>query len=193
MTDIRKIVSSYSEEDLGETILDISPVDDNLSNWIATIMGPPGTVYQGIKLRVMFEATSEGRIHNVRFYPPLYHPNVDSDSGNICYSVDYDHNMQSYDPIIFLKGLIGLLENPGWDDPEDSATVAIHELYPHLERTAVLISQNLLKTELNLSDIIYDLNEAWIMHKFKSIVVPDEYKLDLNKEDPTSGQYKTKD
>ncbi|KAB5595759.1 Ubiquitin-conjugating enzyme E2 C [Ceratobasidium theobromae] len=64
--------------------------DSNMFEWIGTIEGPPGSVYERLtfKITLSFPPTYPYTPPNVRFDPetPCYHPNVDM-QGGICLDI----------------------------------------------------------------------------------------------------------
>ena len=72
----------------GDSSLSAFPVGDNLFNWVATITGAKGTVYEGLmyKLTLSFPGRYPYIPPVVKFQTQIYHPNVD-EQGNICLDI----------------------------------------------------------------------------------------------------------
>lgn len=64
------------------------PDGDNLFEWLATIEGSPGTVYEGLtyKLNMKFPADYPFSAPTITFTTACFHPNVDQ-FGNICLDI----------------------------------------------------------------------------------------------------------
>ncbi|KAJ3332921.1 Ubiquitin-conjugating enzyme E2 C [Blyttiomyces sp. JEL0837] len=87
------------------------PDSDNILNWIGTIHGPPGTVYEGLrfKLSMRFPINYPYAAPTIKFDTPCYHPNVDV-AGNICLDILKEkwsavYNVQTV--LLSLQSLLG--------------------------------------------------------------------------------------
>jgi len=94
------------------------PEADNLLNWVGTITGAPGTVYDGLtfKLSMKFPANYPYAAPTIRFETPCYHPNVDT-AGNICLDILKDKWSAVYNVQTILLSLQSLLGEPNNDSP----------------------------------------------------------------------------
>ncbi|RKO87196.1 ubiquitin-conjugating enzyme X [Blyttiomyces helicus] len=97
------------------------PDSDNLLNWSATISGPAGTVYEGLKYRLSmkFPADYPYSSPTVRFETTCFHPNVDM-NGNICLDILKEKWSPVYNVQSVLISLQSLLGEPNNDSPLNS-------------------------------------------------------------------------
>lgn len=72
----------------GDAGISAFPEGDNIFNWVGTIKGSVGTVYEGLnyKLSLKFPTDYPFKAPMVRFETPCFHPNVDQ-YGNICLDI----------------------------------------------------------------------------------------------------------
>lgn len=117
------------------------PKGDNLFEWVATIKGVPGTVYDGLKykLSMSFPPEYPYSAPTVRFITPCFHPNVDQ-FGAICIDILKEKWSAAYSVMSVLLSLQTLLGDPNnnsplntqaaemWDNQEEFKTV-LHAKY----------------------------------------------------------------
>eukprot|EP01113_Clastostelium_recurvatum_P038064 TRINITY_DN5636_c0_g1_i2.p1 TRINITY_DN5636_c0_g1~~TRINITY_DN5636_c0_g1_i2.p1 ORF type:complete len:195 (-),score=56.37 TRINITY_DN5636_c0_g1_i2:44-583(-) len=98
------------------------PDGDNLLNWVGTISGPIGTVYEGLtyKLSLSFPTGYPYTAPTVKFTTPCYHPNVDQ-FGNICLDILKDKWSAVYNVRTLLLSIQSLLGEPNNDSPLNGA------------------------------------------------------------------------
>jgi ubiquitin-conjugating enzyme E2 C len=67
----------------------IIPDESNFFEWIVTIMGPPDSVYDGIryKLSISFPDNYPFKPPTIKFITPIYHANVMLTTGEICLDI----------------------------------------------------------------------------------------------------------
>ncbi|EJT98515.1 ubiquitin-conjugating enzyme E2, partial [Dacryopinax primogenitus] len=92
--------------------------DANLFDWIGTIEGVPGTVYENLKYKISIHFPSNYPFIApiIRFETPCYHPNVDL-HGNICLDILKDKWSAVYSVTTILLSLQSLLGEPNNDSP----------------------------------------------------------------------------
>ncbi|ESO91096.1 hypothetical protein LOTGIDRAFT_163624 [Lottia gigantea] len=102
----------------GDPGISAFPDGDNLFRWIGTIQGGQGTVYEGLKYKMVFEFPSgyPYQAPTVKFDSPCYHPNVDS-HGNICLDILKEKWSALYDVRTVLLSVQSLLGEPNIDSP----------------------------------------------------------------------------
>jgi len=93
-------------------------VNDDLYHWIATIIGPEDSPYEGgvFSLDITFPQTYPFKPPKIRFTTKIYHPNI-SVSGFIC----VDILKTDWSPVLtiskVLLSICSLLNDPNPDDP----------------------------------------------------------------------------
>ena len=86
------------------------PEGDNLFEWVGTIKGASGTVYEGLsyKLNLKFHHDYPFSAPTVKFTTPCFHPNVDQ-FGNICLDILKEKWSAAYSIRTILISLASLL------------------------------------------------------------------------------------
>jgi|EP00942_MAST-04A_sp_MAST-4A-sp1_P005394 ubiquitin-conjugating enzyme E2 C len=94
------------------------PQGDNLFEWVGTIVGANGTVYEGLtyKLSLKFPADYPYSAPTIKFTTPCFHPNVDQ-YGNICLDILKEKWSAAYSVSTILVSLRSLLGEPNNDSP----------------------------------------------------------------------------
>ncbi|TPX32753.1 hypothetical protein SmJEL517_g04257 [Synchytrium microbalum] len=102
------------------------PDSDSLLTWAATIVGPQGTVYEGLsyKLSMKFPHNYPMAAPTVKFETPMYHPNVDM-SGNICLDILKEHWSAIYNVQTVLISIQSLFAEPNNDSPLNSQAATL--------------------------------------------------------------------
>ncbi|KAL9251816.1 Constitutive photomorphogenesis protein 10-like protein [Drosera capensis] len=102
------------------------PIGDNLYHWIATIIGPPGTPYEGgiFFLDIMFPADYPFKPPTVVFKTRIYHCNVDP-NGKVSLEILKDGWSPTLTISKVLLAIRSLLLSP---DPYSAVTPAIAHL-----------------------------------------------------------------
>jgi len=105
----------------GDKGISAFPDGDNLFQWIGTIHGATGTVYEGLKYKLSLEFPS-GYPYvppSVKFVTHCFHPNVDT-QGYICLDILKEKWSALYDVRTVLISIQSLLGEPNNDSPLNS-------------------------------------------------------------------------
>lgn len=94
------------------------PVNDDLFNWQATIIGPTGTPYSGgiFKLAISIPPDYPFKSPKIAFKTKIYHCNVNS-SGSICLDILKDNWSPALTISKALLSICSLLDEPNPSDP----------------------------------------------------------------------------
>ena len=94
------------------------PVGDNMLKWVATILGPTDTPYEGgvFKLNIHFSSEYPFRAPQIRFLTKIYHCNISS-SGAICLDILANQWSPALKMSKVLLSICSLLDEPNPDDP----------------------------------------------------------------------------
>ncbi|KAF7311664.1 Ubiquitin-conjugating enzyme E2-20 kDa [Mycena kentingensis (nom. inval.)] len=93
--------------------------DSNLFEWVGTLEGAPGTIYQDLKFRISisFGPNYPYGAPTIKFDTPCYHPNVDLATGAICLDILQDKWSAIYSVHTILLSLQSLLGEPNNSSP----------------------------------------------------------------------------
>ena len=94
------------------------PLNDNIFEWEATIMGPNNSPYKGglFFLRINFPKDYPFKPPKVRFKTKVYHPNINN-SGEICLDILKNQWSPALTTSKVLLSVCSLLTDPNPDDP----------------------------------------------------------------------------
>merc|ERR1712080_245891 len=94
------------------------PKGDNLFEWVSTILGPPGSVYEGgvFFLDIHFSPEYPFKPPKVAFRTRIYHCNINS-QGVICLDILKDNWSPALTISKVLLSICSLLTDPNPDDP----------------------------------------------------------------------------
>lgn len=120
------------------------PIDGNIKQWAATIMGPKDSPYEGgvFHLSISFPDNYPFQPPKIIFNTKVYHPNVSLRTGAIC----LDILKGAWSPALtiskVLLSICSLLTDPNPDDPLDASVARVYkeskELYEQNAREHTL-------------------------------------------------------
>ena len=92
--------------------------DDNINEWIATIIGPDDSPYAGgvFCLKITFPIEYPFKPPKCQFITKIYHPNISPD-GYICLDILKDQWSPALTASKVLLSISSLLDDPNPDDP----------------------------------------------------------------------------
>ena len=98
--------------------LSAGPINDNLFEWGAVILGPIGTPYEGgvFHLTISIPTKYPFKPPSVIFNTKIYHPNINS-SGNICLDILKSQWSPALTISKILLSICSLLADPNPNDP----------------------------------------------------------------------------
>ncbi|KAK1948386.1 Ubiquitin conjugating enzyme E2 B [Phytophthora citrophthora] len=117
----------------------VSAVDDDLMHWNAMLAGPEDSPYAGgvFNLDLQFPSEYPFKAPKVRFLTRVYHPNVKSQSGEICADVINENWGPTLNVLHCLTAIKQILEQPDMDNPlEPDIAKQMHENKADFEKTA---------------------------------------------------------
>ena len=108
------------------------PNDDNLCEWEIVLSGPEDTPYHNGKFRITFTypETYPFKAPMILFKTKIYHPNIKSETGEICAQVLYDEWGPTLNARHCLTALQELLKNPNADSPLEEEAAALYREKP---------------------------------------------------------------
>jgi ubiquitin-conjugating enzyme E2 D/E len=119
MTSVRRLTKEL-QEIRKDPPLNISagPINDNLFEWEAVLLGPTETPYEGgvfiLSLHIPLDYPMKPP--NILFKTKIYHPNINS-TGSICLDILKNNWSPSLTLSKLLLSICSLLNDPNCDDP----------------------------------------------------------------------------
>ena len=97
-------------------------VQDQITNWNVHIQGPAGTPYEGGKFtaNIDFSDNYPFKCPKVQFVTKIYHPNVKTDTGEICAQALQNSWVPTLNAQYIIKMLMELITNPNSDNPMEA-------------------------------------------------------------------------
>eukprot|EP01133_Synstelium_polycarpum_P010564 gene10564-12289_t len=132
------------------------PDGDNIFNWVGTIQGAPGTVYESLefKLSLKFPTDYPFKAPVVKFETACFHPNVDL-VGNICLDILKEKWSPIYNVRTLLLSIQSLLAEPNNDSPLNSYAASMWENQEEYKK--VLIKKYQEATNQSSDSILEDI------------------------------------
>lgn len=129
ISNLRRIQNELKdiEKDSSSSGIEIKMVEDNIYKFIAEILGPAESLYDGYKFKLQIELPNDYPFSPpaVKFLTPIKHPNINL-TGNICLDLLKDQ----WKPLLSMKSIlmsiILLLSEPNFSDPLDSDLAEIY-------------------------------------------------------------------
>ena len=119
MTSVRRLTKEL-QEIRKDPPLNISagPINDNLFEWEAVLLGPTETPYEGgvFILNIHIPIDYPMKPPNILFKTKIYHPNINS-TGAICLDILKSNWSPSLTLSKLLLSICSLLNDPNCDDP----------------------------------------------------------------------------
>jgi ubiquitin-conjugating enzyme E2 D/E len=119
MTSLRRLTKEL-QEIRKDPPLNISagPINDNLFEWEAVLLGPTETPYEGgvFILNIHISKDYPMKPPNILFKTKIYHPNINS-TGAICLDILKSNWSPSLTLSKLLLSICSLLNDPNCDDP----------------------------------------------------------------------------
>lgn len=114
MADFRELTRDTTKN----SVVSACPRLENTMEWIGTIRGGEGTVYEGkeYKLSLQFPSTYPHKPPLVKFTTPCFHPNVDQE-GTICLDILKENWSSTYGVRTILHSIQSLLADPNNKSP----------------------------------------------------------------------------
>ena len=97
----------------------VGVMNENKTHWIATIIGPENTPYNGgiFKLDIFFPTDYPYKAPKINFKTKIYHPNISSTSGSICIDILKDKWSPALTIGKVLLSICSMLNDPNPNDP----------------------------------------------------------------------------
>jgi len=95
------------------------PDEDNIYLWAGCILGPPDSAYEGGRFQIKLVCPTNYSISPpaVAFVTPIFHPNVNFKTGEMCLDVLKSSLSPSWTLQSVCRAIIALLSDPNADSP----------------------------------------------------------------------------
>lgn len=119
MSDVKRLKKELNDMQKDDTPnLSAAPINDNLFEWNAVILGPVGTPYEGgiFNIRISIPPGYPFKPPTFIFKTKIYHPNINS-AGSICLDILKNQWSPALTLSKILLSICSLLADPNPDDP----------------------------------------------------------------------------
>jgi len=116
----------FNHDSLGSNFIGVEPLDDGWS-WNVLFKGPQGSPYQGTIFETNFRFPPDypASPPSIKFITPIYHPNVYTHSGDLCWH-DNDSSGSRYFADIIFAAVLALLVQPNPYSPANSEAASLY-------------------------------------------------------------------
>ncbi|KAL7067157.1 ubiquitin-conjugating enzyme family protein [Cryptosporidium serpentis] len=115
----RLIIEAKEAQRCSDNDIKLGPRDDNLHEWIAKIIGPVGSPYENGIFELNFKIPPQYPLFppSVIFVTPLFHPNVNFQTGELCLDVIKDNWSPAWTLQSVCRAITALLHDPNAESP----------------------------------------------------------------------------
>jgi len=112
----------------------VNPVDEDIMHWQSMLSGPEDTCYENgvFNLDIQFPSEYPFKPPKIKFLTKIYHPNVKTDTGDICADLLNENWGPECNVVYCLNVINEMLKNPNLDSPLE---VEVAQLYTSDRKT----------------------------------------------------------
>ena len=129
MTSVRRLTKELQEIKKDPPLnISAGPINDNLFEWEAVLLGPTETPYEGgiFILNIHIPIDYPMKPPNILFKTKIYHPNINS-NGDICLDILKDQWSPALNVSKILLSICSLLADPNPNDPLSPEIAALYK------------------------------------------------------------------
>ena len=110
----------------------IDLINDQITNWNVHIKGPANSPYEKgtFTVNIDFSDNYPFKCPKVQFVTKIYHPNVKTDTGEICAQAIQQSWVPTLNVQFIIKMLMELIENPNTENPMEAEISGLLMLNP---------------------------------------------------------------
>ncbi|OII77244.1 ubiquitin-conjugating enzyme family protein [Cryptosporidium andersoni] len=115
----RLIIEAREAQKYSDSDIKLGPRDDNLHEWVAKIIGPIGSPYENGVFELNFKIPPQYPLFppSVIFVTPLFHPNVNFQTGELCLDVIKNNWSPAWTLQSVCRAITALLHDPNAESP----------------------------------------------------------------------------